>query len=185
VREGTIVSFLQAQAAPAPPCDRSQRPHPRRPLADKLAEELERPPEDRDAFDASALDACLPELSADPSIDPDADPSAALLLRVEPASPELRLDRIGHNGQAGPTEGEAAHREGLLRLAATAQSVGEESHHNSLKAAALDSRPPAAPRISELRLNACSSASAPRAGDANDTEPLPVGRGATNPRGVN
>jgi hypothetical protein len=162
VREGTIVSFLQAQAAPAPPCDRSQRRHARLPLTDKLAEELERLPEDRDAFDAGALDACLPELSADPSIDSDLDPSAALLLRVEPAGAELRLDQgIGAGGQEGVTKGPAVQRERLLALRAAALAVGSESHLNFSKNPAADSRPsalsqsfdstpPQAPRRREL-----------------------------------
>jgi hypothetical protein len=147
-----------------------------------------RPPEDRDGFDAGALDACLPELSADPTADPDADPGAALLLRVEPARAALEPRRgVGGRGRT----------ERLLALRAAALAVGRESHLSFSKDPAPDSRPPGqggqragtapvAPTPPVVAPTASASAAAPRSAplgrsDLRQTKtPLPVGEGTRN-----
>lgn len=185
------MSFLQAQAAPASPCPRAPIGHPPTapfdiPAAPLCFETAERGGAElagrvdvlgAEAFasqpsKAAAAVSRVPELT----LDPDLDPSAALLLRVEPAgTTELRLDQIGHNGQDGVTEGQAAHRERLLALRAAALAVGEGSHLNFSKNPAPGSRPPAL--SSDLRPTASSSsAPAPReADDASQAALLPVG----------
>jgi hypothetical protein len=70
------------------------------------------------------------------AIEPDLDPTDALLLRVEPASASSRLAERAGEG--------ADHRAGLARLLAAASAVAEGSHRIQLKAEAASSRPPAA-----------------------------------------
>lgn len=164
------MSFLQAQAAPASPCDPSQRGHARRPLGDELAS-------DHRLFEAATSASRRP----DPSSDPDLDPGAALLLRVEPTRAARQGRSVGDRGRTearqaraatqgtdnaaqpvspaatelrpGPPpspiaarEGEgpkpSAHRAGLARLREAALAVTADSHLTRLKAAASDSRPP-------------------------------------------
>jgi hypothetical protein len=117
--------------------------------------------------------------------DPDLDPGAALLLRVEPARPALEMrggrgvggrgpdQASAHAGQDGAAGPRVAHRDGLLRLGAAVQSVGSESHLNLSKATAADSRPPAltdSGRSSDLRPTASSSRIARR--DVGETQRL-------------
>jgi hypothetical protein len=176
----------QAQASPASPRPRASIGHPPRVPFDIPTPPLSSAAGGRggagpaggvDARGAEALASQLSEAAAPVcrpaglTCDPDRDPRAALLARVEPAGSELRLDRldqIGHHGRAAATEGRAAHREGLLRLASAAQSVGEQSHLGLSKNAAVDSRPPALTdwgRSSDLQLTASSGRIARREGE--------------------
>jgi hypothetical protein len=133
----------QAQAAPASPCDLelalacagpTQRGQARRPLSDQLASARQVEKSQRDS-DHNLFEAAARARRPDPSGDLDLDPSAALLLRVEPARQASRV-RGGARG-----EDRAAHHDGLLRLAAAALGVVKESHLTLSKNPASDSRP--------------------------------------------